>query len=170
MTTYLAFLRGINVGGGNMLPMKELSEICEDVGFKRVRTYINSGNVIFESGFPSETLRKKLEEALLKKRGKKIEVSIRTDSELKAILAKNPFPKAQPSKIGVVFLSHPLPKDYLKDFTYAGPEEIKVSAREIYVHYPSGMGRSKLKLPRTSEQGTVRNMNTVAKLVALCGE
>lgn len=165
---YVCFLRGINVGGHAMLPMNELKTLCEKLGFQRVRTYIQSGNVIFESPLAENALAKQLETALQKKMGKHIPVAFRTIDELDNVLKKNPFPNQEPAKVGVMLFANPVRKDFLDGVSTSTGEEVKIGKREIYIHYPNGMGRSKLKLPKEAEEGTVRNINTVRKLIELC--
>jgi uncharacterized protein (DUF1697 family) len=167
MTVFVALLRAINVGGTGTLPMKELSALCADLGLKKVRTYIQSGNVIFESLLSEAALRDKLEQALTERMGKRVDVVVRTASDLRSVFEANPFPEAAPAKVAVFFRSDPVPKGLLDKFVIPGGEEVRRGKREIYIHYPNGMGRSKLKLPPSAGVGTVRNMNTVAKLVAI---
>ena len=167
METHIAFLRGINVGGNTILPMSELKSICHDIGFKNVCTYIQSGNVIFESELSEELLVKKLEQALQASKQKHIPAVIRTAKELESVISRNPFPNAKPAQVGVLFFANPVPKDILKDITIPGSEEVEISGREIYIHYPNGMGRSKLKFPKMLQKGTVRNINTITKLAEL---
>ncbi len=99
--------------------------------------------------------------------GKKVDVMIRSASELRSILEANPFPAAPPAKVAVLFLSHAAPKGVLNNVATPGGEEVRSGNREIYIHYPNGMGQSKLKLPSTCGAATARNINTVTKLVAL---
>jgi len=167
MTTFIAFLRGINVGGNTILPMAKLKDICIDLGFENVRTYIQSGNVLFDSDLSEHKLMVMLELVLEAQMGKLIPVILRSAKELEAVVAKNPFPNANPSQVGISFFIQSLAEKYLNDFENTEPEEIVVSGREIYIHYPNGMGRSKLKLPKMLERGTVRNINTLGKLVEL---
>lgn len=167
MTTFIAFLRGINVGGNTILPMAKLKDICTDLGFENVRTYIQSGNVLFDSDLSEHKLMIMLELALEAQMEKLIPVILRSAKELEAVVAKNPFPNANPSQVGISFFIQSVAEKYFNDFVNTEPEEIVVSGREIYIHYPNGMGRSKLKLPKMQEQGTVRNINTVGKLVEL---
>ena len=167
MKTYIAFLQGINVGGNTLLPMAKLKSICNGIGFINVRTYIQSGNVIFESELSEEMLVKKFERALHASEQKNIPVIIRTKKELESVISCNPFPNAKPAQVGVMFFANPVPKDLLKGVTVPEPEEVKISGRDIYIHYPNGMGRSKLKLPKMNQKGTVRNINTVTKLAEL---
>ena len=168
LTTYIGFLRGVNVGGRTMLPMSELRTLCEKLGFERVRTYIQSGNLILETPLSEGALTKQLETALQQKMGKRIPVAIRTIDELENVLTKNPFQNAEPARVGVMFFAKPVQKDFLDRVSTSTGEEVKIGKREVYVYYPNGMGRSKLKLPKEADEGTVRNINTVRKLIELC--
>lgn len=147
--------------------MKELSALCTELGFRKVRTYIQSGNVVFESKFSEKSVRAKLEEALTKRLEKKAEVLVRTPSELRSVLEANPFPDAHASRVSVVFLSNPVPKNLLDALVAPGGEQVRLGHREVYIYYPDGMGRSKLKLRFPGDAGTARNINTVTKLVAI---
>lgn len=166
MAVYVALLRAVNVGGTGKLPMQELAALCTDLGFANVRTYIQSGNVVFASPLTEPEAAGTLEQALAAKMGKRVDVMVRTAAELRATLAANPFPAADPAKVGVVFLAAPAPLDRLERIVIPGPEEVRAAGREIFIHFPDGMGRSKLKLP-SAIVGTTRNINTVAKLAAL---
>src|SRR6202008_63371 len=97
MTVFVAFLRAINVGGTGMLPMKDLAALCTDLGLQDVRTYIQSGNVVFASKLAERKVQAQLEKALAAKMGKKIDVMVRTAAELRSILLGNPFPRAKPA-------------------------------------------------------------------------
>lgn len=167
MPTYIALLRGINVGGSGLLSMKDLACLCETCGFANPRTYIQSGNVIFHSKLAESAIRKKLESALAAKMGKPIPVIVRTPAELRELLADNPFPDREPAKVAVVFLAAPPPKDALRDIKTSGGEQVRPGRRAIYVYYPDGQGHSKLKLPLQGAAATVRNINTVGKLAEL---
>jgi len=101
------------------------------------------------------------------KMGKKIDVMVRTPAELRFVLGHNPFPDKEPAKVAVAFLCEPPPKDLLKNVFPPGGEQVELGKREIYIYYPDGMGRSKLKLPLMGVAATIRNMNTIAKLVDL---
>ena len=147
--------------------MKELAALCEGLDFKDVRTYIQSGNVTFTSGLSEDAVRSRLEKSLAVKMGKKIDVMVRTPAELRFVLGHNPFPDKEPAKVGVAFLCEPPPKDLLKNVVAPGGEEVKPGKREIYVYYPDGMGKSKLKLPLTGIAATIRNINTIAKVADL---
>jgi uncharacterized protein (DUF1697 family) len=166
---YVALLRGINVGGSGLLAMKDLATLCSGCGLQSVRTYIQSGNVVVESGAAEKRVRADLEKALATKMAKKVDVMVRSAPELRDVLKGNPFPEKEPAKVAVAFLGEAPPKDLLKRVVAPGGELVKPGRREVYVYYPEGMGRSKLKLPLEGP-ATVRNVNTVAKLVAMMDE
>src|SRR5262245_51972109 len=169
MPTFIALLRAVNVGGTGKLPMKELSALCTDqLGFANVRTYIQSGNVVFESSLPENTIRTRLEKALTELLGKRTDVVIRSASELRSVLEGNPFPKVEPARVGVYFVSERVNKRLLDEVVAPGGEEVRLGRREIFIHFPEGMGRTKLKLPAGLGAGTMRNINTVARLVDMC--
>jgi uncharacterized protein (DUF1697 family) len=150
MTKYVALLRAVNVGGTGKLPMTELKSMCDSSGFLNARTYIASGNVVFESKLTESAVKAKLGKCLASYAGKPVDVMVRTGPEMAAILAKNPFKSRAPNATVAIFLDERPPK-------------VALGTREIYVHYGAGMGRSKLKIP-AAKLGTARNMNTVAKL------
>jgi uncharacterized protein (DUF1697 family) len=170
MNTYVAFLRGINVGGNTMVSMKELAAICADIGFENVRTYLNSGNVIFQSPLPERELQQQLETALSEKTGKDIRVVIRSSGDLERVVKDNPFTEAVPSQVGVLLGTEPIPENVLAEFVIMGREQVVIGKREVYVHYPDGMGRSKLRWPPSLRNGTMRNINTLTKLAGLVAE
>ncbi len=170
MNTHVAFLRGINVGGNTMISMKELAAICTSIRFENVRTFLNSGNVIFQSSHPEAELQKAVEMALLGKIGKDIGVVVRSPGDLERVVKGNPFPDAVPSQVGVLLVMEPVAENILAEFVIPGREKVVPGTREVYVHYPDGMGRSKLKWPHSLRSGTMRNINTLTKLVGLAGE
>ena len=163
MTKYVALLRAVNVGGTGKLPMTELKSMCESSGFVNARTYIASGNVVFESKLSEAAVKAKLERCVATYAGKPVDVLVRTGAEMEAVLAKNPFKSRRANQTVAIFLDERPPKDALKMITGQGAEEVALGTREIYVHYGDGMGRSKLKIPAAA-RGTARNINTVAKL------
>jgi len=166
MTRYVALLRAVNVGGTGKLPMADLRAICRDAGFTRVETYIASGNVIFESkGAPSK-VKAELEVRLAAYAKKPVGVVLRSAAEMAAVLKANPFPKAEPKFTYAIFLDLRPLRDALEHAVGQSDEEMRLGDREIFVHYPSGMGRSKLRIP-AAKTGTARNMNTVAKLAEM---
>jgi uncharacterized protein (DUF1697 family) len=166
MSTFIALLRAINVGGTGKLAMAELVKLCEKAGFTDVKTYIQSGNVVFDSDATEAAVKAALEAALAKKIGKPVGVLLRRPAELERVLADNPFPQAPPAKVIVMFFDAKLPKSALTGVRAPGNEELALHGRELYVHFPDGQGKSKLKLPFAAE-GTGRNLNTIAKLSAI---
>ena len=166
MGTFIALLRAVNVGGTGKMPMRDLKSMCEAEGFEDVTTYIASGNVIFRTGLSKEAAKAALEKRLAAYAGKPVGVVIRTGEELARIAVANPFADAPASKVMAFFLPDPPPANALKDMKDKANEDVALGKCEIYVHYPSGQGRSKLIIP-AAKAGTARNMNTVAKLVTL---
>jgi uncharacterized protein (DUF1697 family) len=168
MTAYVALLRAVNVGGTGKLPMRDLKAMCEGLGFDRVRTYIASGNVVFASRKGEAAVKRALEDALEAYAGQPVAVFVRTAAEMAAIVAGNPFPDAPPARVAAFFLDRVPPKGAAAEARGQDGEAIALGTREIYVHYPDGMGRSRLRLPAAA-RGTARNLNTVGKLAAMAG-
>ena len=166
MTTYVALLRAVNVGGTGKLAMANLRSLCEGLGFEQVQTYIASGNVVFSSKGAAGRVQAALAEKLQAHAGKPVGVLVRTAAEMAAVVAANPFPTADPKHTSVYFLDERPPTQSLEGATGRTDEEMQIGDREIYIWYPQGMGQSKLKLP-VAQQGTARNMNTVAALAGL---
>jgi uncharacterized protein (DUF1697 family) len=164
MTRYVAFLRAVNVGGTGKLAMSELRAMCESIGCSNVRTYIASGNVVFDSRLSEASVKSKLEQCLATYAGKPVGVLVRTGAELAAVLAANPFGSAAPNRAVAIFLDASPPTDTSSHVSGQQGEEIALGVREIYVHYGNGIAHSKLKIP-AAKTGTARNMNTVARLV-----
>lgn len=166
MIRFVALLRAINVGGTGKLPMAELKAMCEAAGFTSVQTYIASGNVVFEAKAPAAKVKAELERRLHDYAGKPMGVIVRSASELAAVLKQNPFPKADPKFTVAIFLDRAPPADALAHISGQQDEVAHLGDKEIFVHYPSGQGRSKLKIP-AAKTGTARNMNTIAALVEI---
>ena len=164
--SFVAFLRAVNVGGTGALSMKVLASLCTGIGLTEVRTYIQSGNVVFSSALSKADVRARIEKALEQATGKRIDVIVRMGAELGSMVDANPFPKANPSQVGVVFLARPPSAETLKSIVIPGREELVPLDQDVVVHYPDGMGRSKLKLAALGV-GTVRNLNTVRKLAEM---
>jgi uncharacterized protein (DUF1697 family) len=169
MTAYIALLRAVNVGGTGKLPMSDLKELCEKAGLGKVRTYIASGNVVFESGMTEAQVKNVLEAALEDYAGKPVGVLVRTASELAEVQASNPFPDAPPNRTVAIFLDESPSSDALERITGRGDEDVRLGKREIYVRYGENMGRSRLKIP-AAKSGTVRNVNTISKLASMATE
>lgn len=166
MTCYIALLRAVNVGGTGQLPMADLKRLCAQIGLAAVRTYIASGNVVFTSALTEAGVRAALAQALQAQMSKAVGVQVRSAAELAEVLAGNPFPGAEKSRTMAVFLDRSPPAGMIEGATGVHDEQMVAGQRVLYIHYPSGMGRSKLRL-KGAEAGTARNMNTVAKLVEM---
>jgi uncharacterized protein (DUF1697 family) len=169
MPVFVVLLRAVNVGGTGKLPMSGLKRLCEKAGFRNVRTYIASGNVVAERDGGEAEAKAVLEAELRAYAGKPVGVIVRTAAEIAQVVADNPFPNRSASQTVAIFLDHAPPPDALKDIKGNTNEEVRLGARAIYVHYPDGIGRSKLRIA-AARDGTARNMNTVAKLAAMAAE
>lgn len=174
--TYVALLRGINLAGRNRVSMAELRSALESLGLEDVVTYIQSGNVLFSSrGGRAKELAASIEGRIAEAFGIDVVVLLRTPVELAKVARGNPFLRAgaDPSKLHVVFLSgKPTQKAAAQlDPERSPPGEFRLEGREIYLHLPTGFGRSKLTVDyferRLEVAATARNWKTVTKLVAL---
>lgn len=166
MTGHVALLRAVNVGGTGALPMATLRAMGADCGFAEVRTYIASGNLLFESDLAEPEIKALLEGALLAHAGKPIEVFVRTGAELAAIVAANPFPDAHGSRHMVFFHDAPPADDLIARCRDTNGERLALGRRELHVDYGEGIRTTKLKIPDKLSR-TGRNMNTVRKLAEL---
>jgi uncharacterized protein (DUF1697 family) len=166
MASFVALLRAVNVGGTGKLPMSDLKDICEELGFGAVRTYIASGNVVFTSRKSEAAVKAALEKRLEAYAGKPLGVLVRTAAEMAQVLVDNPFPTAAPNRTVAVFLDRAPPADTLAGVRGQRNEQIQLGRREIYIHYGDGMAKSKLVIA-AAKTGTARNMNTVATLARM---
>ena len=168
MTAYVALLRGVNVGG-RQLKMTDLKAFADKLGYECVRTYIASGNLLFVSSAAEAKVKDQLQAALKVHFGKPLEVMIRTAAEMKAAADANPFADEPGNRVVAIFYDEPQSDEAIDSVRNVDDERLALGKREIYVHFPSGQGRSKLKLGGKA-LGTARNMNTVAKLAELARE
>lgn len=177
MQRYALLVRGINVGKGNTLPMADLRAMLEALGAAEVATYIQSGNAVLSSALEPEELTAAVEAALERRMGRPVATTVRTQAELEAVVAANPFAEVAdtPKFLCVTFLSAPPGAGALAALEAAdfGDDRWQLSGREIYSWHPRGQGRSplaeaiqKLRLPGTT---TTRNWNTVLRLRAMLG-
>ena len=173
-------LRGVNVGGSQKIKMDILKTVCASLGLRDVKTYIQSGNIVFgQDGADPETLARRLEDAIESGFGFRPAVILRTTSELRRVIAKNPFAGRagiDPRKLLIVFMAS-APAKMAREQVLAmpcDPEEIRINGRELYVYYPNGMARPKIPLARIEKTlrctSTGRNLNTVSKLMAMAEE
>jgi uncharacterized protein (DUF1697 family) len=166
MAQYIALLRAVNVGGTGKLPMTELREIAATLGFTDVQTYIQSGNLVFRSRKSAPAVKSALEAALSKRLGKPATVLLRSAEDLQTIETANPFPDAAPAQVLVLFLDGAPDKQILAAVKPTGGERLVAGRREVYLHFPNGMGQSKLKIP-FADVGTGRNLNTLRALLKI---
>ncbi len=178
MAIYISMLRGINVGGHKRIKMDRLRESFEALGFEQVKTYIQSGNVVFKAGKVSSSgLSGKIEEQILKDFGFSVPVISRTSDEIGKVIADNPFLKERgidPGKLHVTFLSAapaPAALKKLAELT-ALPDRFHCLGKDIYFHLPNGVSGSVLmKSPVDRVLAvvpTTRNWKTVNRLYAMC--
>ncbi len=176
MQAIIAMLRGVNVGPHNRISMQALRAMCGTLDLQGAQTYVQSGNVVFRSTERNlSALAKRFEDAFEKTFGFRSPLVLRTAAEMRTVIANNPFAKRkeiEPGKFHVIFLKEELSPEARKQLeaTKVGPEEVKTSGRELYVHFPDGMGRS--KLPALMERilkksGTARNWNSVTNLLEI---
>lgn len=190
MATYVALLRGINVGGRNKVAMADLKRVLDALGHTDVRTYVNSGNVVFEaagraSATEGDRLAGVIEKAISSELGVSPAVLVRSAAELATTAGANPYQdESDPKKVHVVFLATPPTADEQAVAKAAEREavekgsrdEMTIMERAIYLHTPDGFGRSVLAelLSRRKSSpmaaGTARNWSTVTKLLAMCNE
>ena len=169
MGAFVALLRAVNVGGTGKLPMSDLKDICEELGFAAVRTYIASGNVVFTSRKSEAAIKAALEKRLEIHTGRPVGVLVRTSAEMAQVVTDNPFPEAAPNRTMAVFLDRAPPSETLVGMRGQRDEQVRLGRREIYIHYATGMGQSKLVIA-VAKTGTARNMNTVATLARMAAE
>jgi uncharacterized protein (DUF1697 family) len=177
VTTYVALLRGINLGGKGKVPMADLRSLVEGCGFHDVRTYIQSGNVVFTAPGrrSADAVAKVLEQALAERYPFAPQVVVRTRKQLEAVAAGNPFLERgedEGAQHVVCFPSSARPS-IDPDLDRYAPEEAIVRGHEVYLHLPNGIGTSKLAADlarKHKANGTARNWRTVTKLVELASE
>ena len=179
MTTYVAVLRGINVGGHRPVAMSDLRGLLEELGFSDARTLLQTGNLVFAGGARSgEALERLLETEAAKRLDLQTTFLVRTAKEWQAIIAKNPFreeAKSEPSHLIVAFQKDAPQASAVRSLQAAimGPEIVRAQGKQLYIVYPAGIGRSKLTNKLIEDtldtRATGRNWNTVLKLGALAG-
>ena len=182
MTTYIALLRGINVGGHKPVAMSDLRALLEELGFSDARTLLQTGNLVFAGGAGSGGARSggALERLLETEAAKRLDLQttflVRTASEWQAVIAKNPFgeeAKSDPSHLVVAYLKDAPQASAVRSLQAAirGPEIVRAQGKQLYIVYPAGIGRSKFTnklIEDTLEtRATGRNWNTVLKIAAL---
>lgn len=172
MTTYLALLRGINVSGQKKIPMDELREVLSNAGLKDVRTYIQTGNVIFNSD-QKEGLEQSIQKAIEDFYGWEVPVLIRTREEILEVLDACPFPKDKMEQSYFTLLNEIPSEENLKKIEEVSVEgeEFHFGKRCIYFYSSHGYGRAKLNNNwfenKLKVSATSRNYNTLTKILSL---
>jgi uncharacterized protein (DUF1697 family) len=180
MAVVIAMLRGVNLGAHNRMKMDALRELCGTLELRDAQTYVQSGNVVFRTRErTSVALARKIKDAIEKKFGFDPEVILRTTSEMREVIARNPFARMKdinPGKLLVDFLaSDPGAEARAKVAAIkTDPEKLHVEDRELYIYFPNGAGRSKLSWTALEKMlktpGTARNWNSVTRLLAMAEE
>ena len=177
MTTSIALLRAINVGGNRSIKMADLAEVFGAAGCGNVRTYIQSGNVVFTHGSRSEAaLVDDLQRGIEQATGFDVAVVVRTAEAWAEVVAQNPYSGVEPTHLHVSFLADAPAASEVESIDRAAfaPEQFSVVGRQVYLHLPHGMGRAKLPVALTRtllrSPATTRNWRTVEKLLALASD
>lgn len=174
---YIALLRGINVSGQKIIKMADLKLLFEALNFTDVITYIQSGNIIFNSEENDKNkIIQVIKDGIFKKFGHEVKVIVKEPDELDYILKNNPFINGrniEPEKLAVVFLSNPPDKSNIKmlsEYDYP-PEEYIIDEDILYYHSPNGFGRAKMSNNffenKLKTEATTRNWKTVNKLLEI---
>jgi uncharacterized protein (DUF1697 family) len=177
MPVIVSMLRGVNLGPHHRIKMDALRELYESLGLQDVKTYVQSGNVIFRTSSRSlSALSERIANAIEKRFGFGAEVILRSTADLRAVIARNPFaarPGIDPRKLLVTFLVHdPDPQGRAKVLQMkTDPEELCIDGREVYIYFANGMARPKLSWTQVATMlktsGTGRNWNTVQALLEI---
>ncbi len=178
MSTKIAILRGINVGGKRKILMTDLKLLCETLGWKNVKTYIQSGNLIFTSKVENSKLENMLEKAITEKYGFDVPVIIRNADELKTTIDKNPFYKNNTdiSHLYLTFLKQKVMKENISQIqTYNfEPDKFEIRNQDVFIYCEGKYHQSKLTNnffeKKLKVGATTRNWKTVLKLQELAGE
>jgi len=178
MPVFISFLRGVNMTGHNKMKMADLSTLYSEMGFKNVRTFIQSGNVVFTTGgdYTVPSLSKMIESSVNKGFGYDVPVFIRTIKDLESLTALNPYLKEEyfdPSKMAVLFLKENASAEQMDrviNIDYP-PDKFKVSGSEIFIYCPNGFGKTKLNTnffeKKMGVTGTARNWNTILAIMEM---
>ena len=177
MPVYISMLRGVNVGGHNKIKMEELRALYVSLGFRNPQSFIQSGNVIFTiKERDCSALSNRISNAIERKLGFRPAVLLRTASELRDAIARNPFATRKsldPSKLAIIFLEVGPGAEIRKKLLAikCAPEELHADGRELYIYFPNGMARPRLSMPTVERilntACTGRNWNTVQKLLEM---
>jgi uncharacterized protein (DUF1697 family) len=180
MAVMISMLRGINVGGHNVIKMDALRALYESLGMLGAQTYVQSGNVVFRTNERNTVrLAKKIQDGIEKNFSCKPEIILRSAAELEETIARNPFAKRrdiEPGKLLVLFLANEPNSEGRKKVLAikTDPEELHMSGREVYIYFPNGMGKTKFPWAKIDKllgtAGTGRNWNSVNKLLEMANK
>lgn len=178
MSRWIALLRGVNVGGHNKIPMAELRELCADIGWENISTYIQSGNILFTAPGAMPTLEKQLAEAISGHFGHRTPVIVRPAAAWPLYVRLNPFPEeseAEPNRVMLALSKKPLPDDAaenLNKYTASGESAVQ-RTDSLWIHYAGGASHSKITpalLDRlVGSPVTTRNWRTVLAIKDMIG-
>ncbi|MCH3884344.1 DUF1697 domain-containing protein [Tenacibaculum aquimarinum] len=170
MKKYIVLLRGINVSGKNKLPMAELRNLLNDLGFKNVQTYIQSGNIILESEKLKSEICKIIKNGILDKFGYDVPLIARTIPEWKKVIESYPFSTENEKIVAFSFLNK-VPEETIIEIKNIGEDKYKVANDVVYLNCPSGFGKTKLTNNNIEKKlkviATTRNLRTTLKLLEL---
>jgi uncharacterized protein (DUF1697 family) len=173
VTTWVALLRGVNVGSGNRLPMADFRRSVESLGYADVTTYIQSGNVVFRSEDDEVTIAERIGAVVADAHGLSVPVVVRRGDELLGLVDRHPFAPLvdDPKLLHVAFLDRVCDTTSGPDSDRWLPDRWAVEGRELFLAYPGGSARSKMTIEQFERPwdvtATARNLNTVAKLAEL---
>lgn len=176
MTSYIALLRGVNVGGRQKVPMADLRALLTRLGYTDVRTHLQSGNAVLTADGTAEQVAAAVEAAIARELGLAVRVVVRTAPELAAVIERNPLEVGDPARFLVSFLSAAPDPGRFADIDTAAyaPEEFALGEREVYFSLPEGIQRAKLPdlvgRRLADRTATARNWNTVTRLLAMARE
>ena len=181
MQTFISILRGINVSGQKKILMADLKKLYESLKFSEVKTYIQSGNVVFKSDSKTSDIQlaRKIEKAISAKYKFEVPVITRTKEELEKILSQNSFTKEKSidlKKLHVTFLSETPDREKMEQIKEVdfSPDQFIIKGKEIYLHIPNSYGETKLSNKffenKLKVSATTRNWNTVNKLLELASQ
>ena len=171
MTTYVAFLRGVNLGPQRKVSMPRLAEIGRELGDEDVWTWVNSGNLVLSTTKEPAEVEREVADALEREYGTRVDVMVRSEAELRRLLADNPFRSGSLSQVTVAFLAGPAPANAEQRIAEVATaaEPFRVAGREVWVHYGDGLAKSRLAAGFSKVVGTsstTRTAGTLGRIVA----
>ncbi|MGI3783842.1 MAG: DUF1697 domain-containing protein [Janthinobacterium lividum] len=170
MTTYVAFLRGVNLGPRRKVSMARLAELGRELGYGDVWTWVNSGNLVLTAEKPAAEVEREVAGALEREYETQVDVTVRAAGELTDLLERNPFPEGSPSQVTVAFLTGAAPEGAVDRIAAvaSAAEPFVVAGREVWVHYGDGIADSRLAtgfIRIVGVSATTRTVGTVTRIV-----